>query len=121
MSPYSRRALFSSRSGSTRCGAPTGETCTCNAGILAHEHARGARVVEVDVREQEMADVGQLQAARRETGFERVDARRRPAVEQRRPVRRVEEIARDNALATEMEQVDGFGRRHALILCGRLL
>ncbi len=34
VSPYSRRALFSSRSGSTRCGAPTGETCTCSAGFL---------------------------------------------------------------------------------------
>ena len=33
------------------------------AGMLAHDRAGGAGVVEVDVREQEVADVGQLEPA----------------------------------------------------------
>jgi len=69
------------------------------------------------VREEEVADVGKREAVRGEPGFERVDTRRRPAVEERRPVSRVEEIARDDVLATEMKEVNRLGRGHGLILC----
>ena len=42
--------------------------------VLAHEHAGGAGVVEVDVAEQQMADVGEREAVRRRA---RPSARRR--------------------------------------------
>jgi hypothetical protein len=39
--------------------------------MLAHEHARGARVVEVDVREEEVTDVPSSQPALGEAGLQR--------------------------------------------------
>ena len=54
--------------------------------VLADEHAGRARVVEVDVREQQVPHVLQLQVLVREPRFQLRDAGRRPAVEQRRPV-----------------------------------
>ena len=38
-------------------------------GVLAHEHARGARVVEVDVAEQQVAEVGEREPLLREPGL----------------------------------------------------
>ena len=42
--------------------------------MLADEHPRGACVVEVDVREEQVADVRQREAVRREPCLQRVDA-----------------------------------------------
>ena len=38
--------------------------------VLADEHTRGARVVEVDVREEEVPDVGELEPALGEAGLQ---------------------------------------------------
>ena len=66
--------------------------------MLAHEHAGRAGMVEMDVAEQQVADVGQLQAARRERRLQRVDRHRGPAVEERGAVFGVEQVAGDRAL-----------------------
>ena len=86
------------------CGAPI---CTCTqTRMAADERARGAGVVEVDVREQQMADVRELEPLRREAGVERADRRRRAAVEQPRPVFRLDDVHADDALEALVQQVD---------------
>ena len=82
--------------------------------VLADEHAGRARVVEVDVREQQVAQIGDGEPALVQDGPERVDVRGRPAVEQRRPVVGLEQVAADHALVPEVKQVerlDGHGDR----------
>jgi hypothetical protein len=76
------------------------------AGMLADEDACGSRVVEVDVAEEEVADVLKGQAVGRETLFEVRDARGGAAVEERRTVRGVEEVARDDPLGTPVVEID---------------
>jgi hypothetical protein len=51
------------------------------AGMLADEHARRPRVVEMDVAEQEMADVLEVEPVPAEPLLQRADRRRRAAVE----------------------------------------
>ena len=82
--------------------------------VLAHERAGGAGVVEVDVREEQMADVAELEAALREPGLQRRDARRRPAVVEREAVVGLDDVAADVAGEALVEQVDRLerGRRH---------
>jgi hypothetical protein len=48
--------------------------------MLADQRAGGAGVVEVDVREQQVADVGELEPAVGESLLQRREAGRRPAV-----------------------------------------
>ena len=62
------------------------------AGVLAHEHARGAGVVEVDVREQQVADVGELEAALGEPCLQLGHAGRGAAVQSARPVLGLEQV-----------------------------
>ena len=76
--------------------------------MLADEGAGGAGVVEVDVREEKMADVRQLEPALGETGLQRVDARRRAAVVDRRPVVGLDQVRADDALGLVVE-VDRLG------------
>ena len=82
---------------------------------LAHERARGSRVVEVDVREEQVADVGEVEAALGESGLQVRDAGRRAAVEERGPVDRVEEVAPDHVLleVVEVDRLDRDARRGA--------
>ena len=54
--------------------------------MLADEHSGGPGVVEVDVRQEQVAEVGQLEPARTQLPLERADARRGAAVEQGRAV-----------------------------------
>src|SRR5262245_9491369 len=75
-------------------------------GVLAHEHAGRARVIEVDVREQQMTDVFQGEAALGQPLPKRLGTRRRPAVEERRALGRVEQIAPDHALVAEVEEIE---------------
>ena len=75
-------------------------------GVLAHEHACGPGVVEVDVREQEVAHVAELDAAFDERSFEPREAGRRPAVEEGRPVVRLEEIRGDDAVCALVHEVE---------------
>ena len=76
------------------------------AGVLAHERARGARVVEVDVREQQVADVGQGETVRGQPVLQPRDADRRPAVEERRTVVRLEDVGADDLLGRLVVEVD---------------
>ena len=85
--------------------------------MLTHEHPCSSGVIEVDVREQQVADVTQLEATLREAGPERRDAARRAAVEERRAVVRVEQVAGDDARRL-MVEVDRR-RGHATILGGQ--
>jgi hypothetical protein len=74
--------------------------------LLADEDARGAGVVEVDVAQQQVADVGERQALLGEGLFEPGDADRRTAVVEREPVRGLDEVAPDDALGGEVVEVD---------------
>jgi hypothetical protein len=78
-------------------------------GVLAHEEPRGSRVVEVDVREDEVPEVPDLEPLGREAGAQRVQAARGPTVDERRLALR-EEVGADDALATEVPEV---GEVHA--------
>ncbi len=80
--------------------------------MLADERPRSPCVVEVDVREEQMADVLQLEALFGEAGLERLDRRGRPAIEERRTVVRVHDVDADDALEALVHQVDGR-ERHA--------
>ena len=84
-------------------------------GVLADERAGGAGVVEVDVREQQVADVGELEAAVGERLLQRREAGGRAAVVQREPVVGLEQVAADDALVLVV-QVDQVGAGHGLIL-----
>ncbi len=81
--------------------------------MLAHEQSGGAGVVEMDVAEQQVADVSQLHSARRECGLQRVDRDGGPAVEQCRAIVGVERVAPDRVCDAFMEEVDRLGRAHA--------
>ena len=58
--------------------------------VLAHEHARGAGMVEVDVREQQVPQVAELQGELAECLLQAVEAGGRPAVEEGRALDGVE-------------------------------
>ena len=83
--------------------------------MLADESARGAGVVEVDVREQEVAHVAQHERALGQLPLQLRDAGRRPAVLEREPVLGLEQIDADDALGTFVVQVKRIrrDRRHA--------
>jgi hypothetical protein len=84
-------------------------------GLPAHERARGARVIEMDVTEQQVAHVRERDPVLGETGLERGDRRRRTSVEERRAFVRVEEVGRDGSLAALVVKVDRL--EHGAILC----
>ena len=66
--------------------------------MLANEHSGGACVVEVDVREQEVANVLKLEPALAQARVQPVDAGRRAAVVERRAVLRLEDVGADDAI-----------------------
>ncbi len=75
-------------------------------GMLAHQHAGGARMIEMNVTQQEMPHVRKLHALLLEAVLQRGDRRRRSAVEQRGAVIGVEQVAPDRALAARVVKVD---------------
>ena len=81
--------------------------------MVAHDRAGGAGVVEVDVREQEVTQVGETDAALCEPGFERLACRGRPAVEEGEAVVGLDQVDPDRALAAGEVQVD---RLHRVVL-----
>ena len=81
--------------------------------MLADERAGSAGVVEVDVREQQVADVGQGQAALGEPLLQGGDARRGPAVVEREPVGGLEQVDADDALVALVVEVERIRRSHA--------
>ena len=74
--------------------------------MLADEDARRPGVVEMDVTEQQMADVGELHTVVRKPCLQRIDGRRGPAVEEGRPLVGVEEVRGDRPLVTLVAEVD---------------
>ena len=75
--------------------------------VLAHEHARGAGMVEVDVREQQVPQVARARGRARRvppSGASRQVGR--PAVEQGGPVDGVEQVGADDALGAQVVQVE---------------
>jgi hypothetical protein len=74
--------------------------------VLADEHPRRAGVVEVDVREEQVAEVAELEPARPERVPERRHAGRRSAVEQRGAVVGVDQVRPDPPAVAEVEKVE---------------
>ena len=81
--------------------------------MLADERSGSAGVVEMDVREQQVADVGQGQAAFFEPLLEGGDAGRGPAVVERETVRGLEQVDADDALVALMVEVHRIRHSHA--------
>ena len=81
--------------------------------LLADENAGRACVVEVDVREQEMAEVGQRDAQLGESLLQRRDARGGPAVVEPEAVLGLEQVHADHALLALVVKVHRIRRRHA--------
>ena len=78
--------------------------------MLAHEDARRTRVVEMDVREDEMVNVLQRQPIGGQPPLQRLDAGRRAAVDDRR-LGPFDEVRGDHLPVTEMEEIDEFATR----------
>jgi hypothetical protein len=78
--------------------------------VAAYEDPCRPGVVEVDMGEEEVADLPERKASLLQPPLELLDARRRAAVVERRPVVRVDHVGADRLLAAEMEEVDGLGR-----------
>ena len=108
--PYSRRALASSFVGSDEVRGSDLRHVHLEPRVLADEHSRRAGVVEVDVRQEEVAQVGEVEPARGEAGLEVGKAGRRAAVEKRGPVEGLEQVDADDALV-EVVEIDRLGAR----------
>jgi hypothetical protein len=76
--------------------------------VPRREHACGAGVIEVDVREEEVPEVAELESMSRERGFERRHTGGRAAVDQCRLVA-VQEVRRDDPGVPEEEEVEELG------------
>ena len=74
--------------------------------VLLHEHAGGARVVEMDVREQQMAHITQLVAALREPRFQRRHTDGRAAIEEGQSLGRVQKVRADGPRIARVKEVD---------------
>ena len=74
--------------------------------VLAHENPSGARVVEVDVREQQMTQLADCEPVLGQLAAQRFHRCRGPAVVERGPVGRVELVGGDHALVAEVAKVD---------------
>ena len=76
--------------------------------MLPDEDASRARVVEMDVREEKMAEVGGLDTTLLQPLLQAIEARGGTAIEQGRPVLRLEQVRAHDALGALMVQVDGI-------------
>jgi hypothetical protein len=86
------------------------------AGVPADEDARRASVVQVDVAEQEVAEVRKGQAAPAESFFELSNTSGRAAVVEGEAVGGLDEITADDALGALVVEVDRLERVHRPIL-----
>src|SRR5713101_3205175 len=84
--------------------------------MLAHEDPGCARMVEVDVREEEVAQVLKLEAAPAQGGVQALKAGRRAAVVERRTVLGLDDVRRDDALGALMVEVERIRAHGARIL-----
>src|SRR5262249_13683742 len=81
--------------------------------MTSHDGAGGARVIEVDVREEQVTDVRQRKTVLFQAGLETRQRRRRPAVEQRETVVRLDDIHPDLLRASPEVHVH---KAHCVIL-----
>src|SRR5438093_712884 len=81
----------------------------------------GGRVVEMDMAEQDVAEVAERKPVVFETALQRVHATRRAAVEQRRPFLGLDDVHADHALDAAVEEIDravnGHGALEATPAC----
>ncbi|MEA2425816.1 MAG: hypothetical protein QOH13_2226, partial [Thermoleophilaceae bacterium] len=82
----------------------------CQAGVAAHDRAGGAGVIEMDVREEQVADVLEAQAVLRESRLERRQRRGRPAIEQRKSVVGVDDVHADRVRPSAEVQIQMMHR-----------
>ena len=94
--PYSRDALASSADGSAMCGAPFACTNTRASRAAVDQHARRARVIEMDVRDQNRAHIAKRHALRSQLPLERLQRRRRPGIDERDARVAVQDAGRDD-------------------------
>jgi hypothetical protein len=80
-------------------------------GVSPDEYACCARVIEMDVRQQQVTNVGQREASLGEPRLEALDRGGRAAVEQCRAVLRLDDVRADRPGTAEVEEIDGV-RRH---------
>jgi hypothetical protein len=73
--------------------------------VLAGEEARRACMVEVDVREQQVAEVPDSETVFRQAGLQRIDAGRRSTIDQRR-LAAGQQVGRDDPGVTEEVEVE---------------
>jgi len=78
-------------------------------GLLPDERAGGAGVVEMDVAEEQVVDVGEREPAPREASLQCRDGGGRAAVEEREAVVGLDQVAADDALGAEVVEVDEVG------------
>jgi hypothetical protein len=81
--------------------------------MLAHEHAGCPRVVEMDVRKEQVPHVRKRERMRGQPLGERGHAAGRTAVEERRPVASFEQVDADHAGRPEEMEIERRGRTHA--------
>jgi hypothetical protein len=74
--------------------------------MISDDHAGGAGVIQVDVAQEQVADVRQGKAEESEAFLESWDARSRTAVEERWPVVGLDEVAADDALDAAVVEVN---------------
>jgi hypothetical protein len=74
--------------------------------MLPDERPGGAGVVEVDVAQEQVADVLEIEAVLGEALLERGDAARGSAVMEREAVLGLDEVAADDALGALVAEVD---------------
>jgi hypothetical protein len=86
-------------------GCPDVAHVYLKAWILPYEGAGSAGVIQVDVRQQQVAEILESEAVRTQAGLERAETGARPAVDQRRLVA-WKEIRRDDPRAPQVVQVD---------------
>jgi hypothetical protein len=73
--------------------------------IPPRDHSRRARVVEVDVRQHEVAEVVERETVARESLLQRIQAARRPAVDQRGLVAG-EQVDADDPRPAEVKKIE---------------
>ena len=82
--------------------------------MLADESAGGAGMVEMDVGEEQVADVGQGEPPLGKAGPEGRDRGCRPAVEQGETVVGLDEVGADDARSLLVEEIDRGGKHRAI-------
>ncbi len=98
------------------CGAPRSWTNTSIGGILAKERARHACVIQMDVREENLADVADRDALSTEGLLQAGVGRRWSGIDQRNAGGAVENGGRDDLRDAQKVQIDvvksGGKRQH---------